>query len=195
MSAFLPSSHPFFRRSRGILLLVTFALVGSLLTATVLHLRKKSAPLSIAGIGGPADVKIGNFTVVQTQGEGRQWELVAKRAELFAGRQEAVLEGVAVTLHRPVGGDLLVRGDRGLLDTARKNFFLENMGAPLEISLDPGTTLVTEGVRWNNDRREIEAVGPVRIRGRNFEVSGQGLIVKVVPQEFQVSGDVRLSLR
>lgn len=141
--------------------------------------------------GGRADVKIDQFTFVQTHNGSKEWELKADRAEVFEEDQKAYLQKVAVTMNTPQGLRLTLDGDEGILDTQKKDFSLKKNTDPMIIRLSNGYTIKTSGLKWSNAEREIITEGPAHISGSQIEIDGKELKVKVENQEVILSGDVK----
>lgn len=165
------------------LLFLSFSLISSL--------KKRNLLVGIHDVGGRADVKIGQFSVVQSHEGIKSWELKADRAEIFEKDQKALLEKVTVVMQTPQGIQLSLEGDAGSVDTQRKDFYLEKKEGPMVIRLSNGYTVETPALSWLNDQRMIVAEGPAHITGPQIEISGNELRVAPDNQEVTVSGHVQ----
>lgn len=170
----------------GFLLFLSFSLMTSF--------KKRSLPGALTEGAGKADVKIGQFSFVQTHEGTRDWELKADRAEMYEKDQRVVLERIAVTLETPQGLELKLKGDKGTIDTYKKDFFLKNDNEPIVVQLSNGYIVKVPALQWLNDQRKIVSEGPVHIAGPRVEVDGKALTVEVENQEVTVSGDVQASV-
>jgi len=167
----------------GLLIFLSFSLISSF--------KKRNFSVMTTGTGGKSDVKISQFSFVQTHQGARDWELKAERAELFEKEQKAHLEMIAVTIQTPQGLELKLDGDEGTIDTFRKDFSLRKKKELMVIQLSNGYTIKTSGLKWFNDQRELMTEGSAHISGPQVEIDGKELKVAVENQEVTVSGDVQ----
>jgi LPS export ABC transporter protein LptC len=165
------------------LLFLSFALISGL--------KKRNLLVFFNDIGGKADVKIGQFSVVQSHEGVKSWELKADRAEIFEKDQKALLEKVVVTIQTPQGVQLSLEGDAGSINTRTKDFYLEKKEGPMVIQFNNGYTIETPALSWLNDQKIIVAEGPAHITGPQVEVRGSELRVAPENQEVTVSGHVQ----
>lgn len=178
-------------------LILLALIVGSLIflsLSLMTSFKKRSLPVTLTEGVGKADLKIGQFTFVQTHEGARDWELQADRAEVFEKDQKAFLEKIAVTMATPQGLELKLEGDEGTIDTSKKDFFLKKKEGEMLIQLDNGYTITTPALKWFNDRREIVTEGPAHISGPQIEIHGKELTMTVENQVVTVSGDVQASI-
>jgi LPS export ABC transporter protein LptC len=138
-----------------------------------------------------SDIHIGNFSFFQTGAVGREWELKARKAELFESLKKAVLEEIDVTIHTDSGSVIRFQGEEGTIDTEKKNFHLSNKKGPIRIVMSDGYTIELMEVSWDNERKEIFSDSPITVRGDNWEINGRTLLVKTRSEEFYIQNDVR----
>jgi LPS export ABC transporter protein LptC len=154
-------------------------------------LKKRNLLVFFDDFGGKADVKISQFSVVQSHDGVKSWELKANRAEIFEKDQRALLEKVAVTIQTPQGVELSLEGDTGSINTRTKDFYLERKEGPMVIKFNNGYTIETPALSWLNDQRMIVAEGPAHITGPQIEINGSELRIAPENQEVTVSGHVQ----
>lgn len=154
-------------------------------------LKKRNLLVFFDDFGGDADVKIGQFSVVQSHEGVKRWELKAGRAEIFEKDQKALLEKVAVTIQTPQGVALFIEGDAGSINTRTKDFYLEKKESPMVIRFSNGYTIETPALSWLNDQEMIVAEGPAHITGPQIEIAGSELRVAPENQEVTISGHVQ----
>ncbi len=171
--------------SIGLLAFFTFSLVFGL--------KKRGAP-AIPEVIGKADANVGSFSLVQTNHGVKDWEIKATRAEVFEKKQQVVLKDVSVTFQGRQGDSLKLRGERGIIDTLRQNFFLKQEGGFVLAEFSNGYTVKTSDLTWRNDRRMLVTEGPLRITGPFINVNGKGLRLMVDNQVMTVSGNVQAQL-
>lgn len=176
---------------KQILLLLITGLLVFLSFSLMSGLKKRNFPVVSTDMDGRADVKINEFSFVQTHLGERDWELKAARAEVFEEEHEAHLEAVSVTIKTPQGLELKLDGDEGIIDTLKKDFSLRKNDGFMSIRLNNGYTVKTSGLKWVNDQREILTEGSAHISGPQVEIDGKELKVAVENQEVTVLGDVQ----
>ncbi len=141
-------------------------------------------------VGGRADVRIGQFSFVQSHEGVKSWELKADRAEIFEKEQRAILEKVAVTLQMSQGDLIDLEGDSGSIDTAKKNFYLKKKEGPMAVRLSNGYTVEARALSWFDDQKLIVAEGPAHVSGPRIEIDGTELRVATENQEVTIVGHV-----
>jgi len=177
-------------------LLAISAILGCFLVYVLLT-NSTSVPSPTTATPGAidqADAMISNFTFTQTKGTSVQWQVQAQQARLFEQDKRALLRTVAVTLFGQQGKELTVTGEEGTLDTATKNFMLENRTSPLVVETMSGYIIYTNHLSWTDQTREIHTQDPVRIVGHGLEVRGRGLLGHLDTEEFEVLEDVHVDL-
>ena len=158
-------------------------------------LKKRNLLIDIKDVGGKADVKIGQFSVVQSHEGVKSWELVADRAEIFEKDQRALLEKVTVVMQTPQGVQISMEGDSGSVDTGKKDFYIEKKEGLLTVQLSNGYIIKTPALSWFNDQRLIVSKGPAHITGPQVEIDGNELRFAPDNQEVTVSGHVQALVR
>lgn len=183
------------RWARGFLL--ALAVASGTFLAYLLLTRTESTstqPVAPKQLLHQADAGMEQFIFTQTKDGMVQWEVKAKQASLYEENNQALLRTVEVTLFGARGRELTVDGDEARLNTANKNFQIENRERDLIIRLDGGYTIYTNHVQWTDRRQELETPDPVVIEGKGMRITGRGLLAKVEREEFQVLDDVRVDL-
>lgn len=177
--------------------LLTLSVVLTAFLSYLLFVNADSAPTSRPASPGSierADAKISEFTFTQSKGDAIEWQIQAKQARLFEREKQALLNDVDVTLYGGQGKEMTVSGEEGTFNTATKHFVLANRQNPLVVETGGGYTIYTNHLSWTDDKKEISTQDPVRIVGHGLEVTGRGLLGKLVSEEFEVLEDVRVSL-
>ena len=176
---------------------VKFGLLGVIMVILVLlmfsvlaGIRQKSFNFVVKEGLKKADIHIGNFSFFQTKGGGMEWELRARKAELFENESKAVLEGIKVTIHTESGMEISFQGDEGTIDTKRKNFHIQNKTLPIQINMSNGYQIEMMQVDWDNEKRQIFSEFPIIIHGGNWRVQGSGFIFKTNSEEFTIKRDI-----
>jgi len=85
---------------------------------------------------------------------------------------------------------MTLQGEKGVLDTASKDFQITNQKDPIQVLMNRDYHLYTSTLDWINKTRQIRSDAPVRIQGPNLEIEGTGLLASLALQEIQVLHDV-----
>ncbi|MBI3351732.1 MAG: LPS export ABC transporter periplasmic protein LptC [Nitrospirae bacterium] len=170
----------------GIILLILVFLMFAVLAG----IRQKSFNFVVKEGLKKADIHIGNFSFFQTKEGGKEWELRARKAELFESQNKAVLEGIHVTIHTESGMEISFQGDEGTIDTKRKNFHIQNKSIPIQINMSNGYQAEMMQVDWDNEKKQILSESPIIIRGGNWDVHGNGFIFKTNSEEFLIKRNI-----
>jgi lipopolysaccharide export system protein LptC len=143
---------------------------------------------------GKPDAGLGQFRFTQSRGGDVQWEVQAQHAQVFDAEQRATLQNVHVTLFGPKGQELVMEGDEGTIDTAKKNFVLSKHSGLIAVQFQNGYTLTTNNLAWTDGERRFDTLEPVVIIGNGLKITGRGLVGKIDTEEFRILADVRLDL-
>jgi LPS export ABC transporter protein LptC len=114
---------------------------------------------------------------------------------MYEADNKALLDTVEVTLYGKGGGrELTLQGEKGTIDTEKRNFVLSNDTQPLEVELKGGYTVYTNHLAWTESTGELRTDEPVTIVGRGMVVQGQGLVGSIDSEEFQVQRNVHVQV-
>lgn len=178
------------KKLKSILIVFIFLILASLLFLVLNGIRQKNLNFVVKERIKKADIHIGDFSFFQTNRSGKEWELKAKKAELFEIEKRANLEEIQVTIHAESGLDISFQGESGTIDTLQKNFHLENKKKPIQIRLSNGYTIELMEVDWNNEKKEIVSESPITVHSESWDIKGKGLILKTKSEEFVIERDV-----
>lgn len=163
----------------------------------LLATRVESVPThgtSGRGATGNSEAGIDHFRFTQSRAGTVQWEVRAKRAQMFEGEKRAELKDVEVTLFGAQGWEMKLAGDEGTVDLAKKDFVLVNRVEPIVVQLQGGYTAVSNHLTWSDEQRKITTKDPVTISGHGLTVKGRGFAGKLDTEEFQVLENVHVDL-
>ncbi|MBI1824332.1 MAG: LPS export ABC transporter periplasmic protein LptC [Nitrospirae bacterium] len=178
------------KKIRAALILIIFLTLSLLVILILNGVRQKSLHFVSKEGMRKADIHIGDFSFFQTNKLGKEWELQAKKAELFESEKRANLENIQVTIHSESGMEISFQGEEGTIDTQRKNFHLHNKKKPILITLSNGYRIELLEVDWNNERKEISSDSPIIVYGENWIIKGKNLILKTESEEFVIQNEV-----
>ncbi len=172
-------------------LLIAGVIMGTVIVVMIsLGSKKKSLFLIPASISGKPDVEMTDFRFFSTKSGRVEWEIQARSTEIFERRHQALLHDVQVTFHNTDGMSMTLQGEKGILDTASKDFQITNQNDPIQVSMNRDYHLYTSTLDWINKTRQIRSTAPIRIQGPNLEIQGTGLLASLALQEIQVLHDV-----
>ncbi|HTN44120.1 MAG TPA: LPS export ABC transporter periplasmic protein LptC [Nitrospiria bacterium] len=140
-----------------------------------------------------ADIEMEGFTLKQIRNGAVEWDIKAKRAELFEDRNEVSLNETQAILQTPEGLQVSFSGDQGLLNTETHDFEIKNNDGDLDVSMNNGFTIRAPSLNWNDKEREIVSANPVQITAQRLRIRGNQLIVKLENQQIMVDGDVHVT--
>jgi lipopolysaccharide export system protein LptC len=143
---------------------------------------------------GNSDAGIDQFRFTQSRAGAVQWEVRAKRAQVFEADKRALLEDVQVTLFGAKGWEMKLTGEEGTVDLAKKDFVLSNRTDPIVVQLQGGYTAVSNHLTWSDEQRRITTRDPVTISGHGLTVRGRGFSGKLDSEEFQVLENVHVDV-
>jgi LPS export ABC transporter protein LptC len=151
--------------------------------------KKKNISLISADISGRPDAEMTDFRFFSTKNGQVDWEIQAKSGSIFEQKHQALLRDVHVTFHNTNGMGMTVQGEKGVLDTASRDFQITNQNDPVKVVMNQDYQLYTSTLDFINKTREIKSDAPVKIDGPNLQIQGTGLLASVAQQEMQVLHD------
>ncbi len=180
-----------YNRFRILLFLVIFLLCFVVAVFIVMGMKRQGS-VSKQEMAGEADLGIGGFSFFQTE-EGRvQWEIKARKAEVFGGKHTLLLRDIRATFLTPGGFTVRLEGEAGSINTETRDFVLQQETDSLRVTLSNGITILTKRLNWSNSKNEISTEDPVRVQGSGLEIEGRGLIAGFPSQEIRILHDVKV---
>ena len=139
-----------------------------------------------------ADVGMEGFVYRQIKDGIIQWEVVARKAEVFEAKHEASLETVEVRLLSRDGEEMTLQAEEGLINTETNDFELRNREELIIIELANGYTILTPHIHWIDAKQEIRTPNPVTIQGQGIKITGIGLVGFLESEEFTILDQVHV---
>lgn len=177
--------------SRKLLLFFALGLMAFLAVSVASSLRERASHFPSFDVGGTADVRVKAFSFVQTDGTTSGLILKATQAELYEKNQKAILENITATIPYGEGHSFQIEGDRGEIDSEKKDFSLRNKSGLITIALENDYIVQTSELRWDEAQRTLFSQGPVHISGLQAEIDGDAFKIFVDDQEMVIIGDVK----
>ena len=157
------------------------------------HIGNNAPPLPVESpVLQEADAGMEGFVYRQTKDGMVQWEVVAKKAEMFEAKHETTLESVELRLLGHDGEEMMVQADEGVINTETNDFELSNREELITIKLANGYTIFTPHIHWIDAKQEIRTPNPVTIQGQGIKITGIGLVGFLESEEFTVLDQVRV---
>ena len=177
--------------------MILLSLIGMLLMLLVwvlsVGIERRDVFPSSRGLITEADIEMDWFALKQIRGGLVEWDIHAKRAELFENRHAVLLNNLDAILQTDEGLRVSFAGDRGLLNTQSRDFEIRKDDGDLDVSMNNGYSVQARSLAWKDRTREIVSEQPVRIFGQGFRIQGDQLTIRLENQEFSVVGDVHVT--
>ena len=157
------------------------------------HVRNNAPPTPVESpVLQEADAGMKGFVYRQTKDGVVQWEVAARKAEVFEAKHEATLETVELKLFGHGGQEMILQADEGIINTVTNDFELRNREKLITIELANGYTILTPHVYWIDSKQEIRTTDLVTIQGQGLQITGIGLVGYLESEEFTVLDQVRV---
>ena len=180
---------------RWILSFIILVSTGFLGYVMIGKIRSNSPPPSVTTDKfEQADAGMEGFVYRQTDEGFVQWEVEAKKAEIYEVEHHAVLKSVQVRMFSRKGEEMTLQADEGTINTQTNEFDLQNDQDPIVIELANGYTIFTSHIHWVEAKQEISTKTPVTIQGHGMTITGIGLVGHFDSEEFKVLENVRVQV-
>lgn len=117
-----------------------------------------------------------------------QWDLKAQSARYFKDKKKVMLENLSVNLYQKDGEVYRLKGSRGCFYTDSRDIELDG-GA--EAFLPDGTTIKTDKVDYDHDRKIITTDDEILIQRNSFSMKGRGMVVDLNTEKMKILKNVR----
>lgn len=177
---------------KSVLALISLAIM----VLAFLAIRSSSPPSSLPAPSvkvdaSGADAELGSLHLVENKGNRKSWELEADRAKVFQGDKMTRLRNVRVTFYSQDRPPVVVTAREGQVNMETRRVVARGN---VEMTSPEGYTLKTETLSWNPKGKLVQTDDPVRIVGKDFEVTGVGLVSEVGRHTVEILKDVRAVL-
>lgn len=135
--------------------------------------KKGSENSKITGKKSTAEQAIENFTLTRTSQGEKEWELEADRAEIYKKEEKTIVQVLKIKFYDQGKITSILTAREGVLDSQSGD--MEVRGDVVVTSEEEGTTLKTESLRWDANRKKIVTDDLVRQERANTITTGQGL--------------------
>jgi len=135
--------------------------------------KEKPESPRVAGKKSTAEQAIENFTLTHTSKGEKEWELEADRAEIYKTEGKTIVQVLKIKFYDQGKITSILTAREGVLHSQSGD--MEVRGDVVVTSEEEGTTLKTESLRWDANRKKIVTDDLVRQERRNTIITGQGL--------------------
>ncbi len=122
------------------------------------------------------DLNLKDIDYTQISGERKEWTLKAKQVSYEQERDTFNLELVRVTVYRPSGMEIEIKGKLGLFN--RKEGWVRIEGEA-QLTNDQGFELKADTFMYNLEKQELTSPDMVHLKGPGLRISGRGIMVNV----------------
>jgi LPS export ABC transporter protein LptC len=133
------------------------------------------------------DLQVQNVTYTDVGSSGEKWEVKADTARYMRGQKIALFDKVAIKLILADGQTFLLTGDRGRLETERKDMDIEGN---VVILSDRGDRFTTDRLHYDHAARKIFTNGPVAMENNRLKIRGTGLTLRLDSRDLKISSRV-----
>ena len=134
-----------------------------------------------------ADVEVKKMELSETEAGDLAWNLRAEKAQVYEKKGVAYLQDIILKYLLEGGEEVVLTGDKGKINLAKKNVFLEG-------NVDASSYQVqlrTNTLSWNREKRVLLTDDPVWLRRENIEMSGKGMVADMNLRKIKLNKEVR----
>ena len=122
------------------------------------------------------DLSLNDIDYTQISDGRKQWTLKAKQVKFEQAKETFTLKEIRVTVYRPSGQELKIKGDLGLYN--RKEAWIKIQGSA-RLSSDNGFQLRSDSFLYRLEKQELTSPDPVALSGPGLEITGRGIQIDV----------------
>lgn len=172
-----------------------FLILGVVLVITLLvYLRQAGRQQALEPVSEPivnkADVEVKKMEISETEAGDLAWNLKAERAQVYEKEGVAYLQNIILEYLLGDGEKVVLTGDKGKIDLAQKNVFLEG-------NVDASSYQVrlrTNTLSWNREKRILLTDDHVWLRRENIEMSGKGMVADMNLRKIKLNKEIRTEI-
>jgi LPS export ABC transporter protein LptC len=126
-----------------------------------------------------ADLSLEEIHYVETKGDKKEWELMAKSGQHFRQEDYTTLQDLTVTFYADKGRIITLKGDEGSMKGRKE---IEVRGNVVITSSD-GYRVTTNSLRYEEEKQRIFTEDPLTLEGKGLQVKGVGVVVDLTTQK------------
>lgn len=172
---------------------IAVALAGILLTAAILMIGIDREPEKtlLKIMSDRVDLQVRDVRYTEVGDSGTKWEITAETASYQKKENLAFFEQLTVRIITKDGRSVVLKGDRGRVDTASRDVDLEGH---VVADTPQGDRFVADRLRYRSAAGVIEADGPVQMENAGVRVSGRGMVLSLDRGAVSILSQVRATL-
>jgi len=136
------------------------------------------------------DVGIKNFHLVEEEAGRKKWELEAAEAQILESKDMMKLKGFRVTFFQKKAGNVKLTADEGVVTNKRKD--MEAFGNVLVTNGE--LILASRTLKCESDSKRVTTQDPVEVTGKNFKVTGEGLVSHLDEEKVEILKNVKMTI-
>jgi LPS export ABC transporter protein LptC len=175
---------------KKLLLVVGVVLVITLLVYLRRAVRQQgSGPVS-EPIVNKAEIEVKKMEISETDAGDLAWNLKAEKAQVYEKQGVAYLQHIILEYLLKDGEEVVLTGDKGKINLAQKNVFLEG-------NVDASSYQVrlrTNTLSWNREKRILLTEDVVWLRRENIEMIGKGMVADMNLRKIKLNKEVRTEI-
>ena len=174
---------------------ISIILIVSVLAAAVIFAivqvngGKKANIIKI--LPNEADVRIQDFVFTEVGQDNIRWEVKAKSAQYQKKENLALFDQVQIKLTMKDGRIFTMKGDKGEMQTEKKDVEIKGH---VVITSNEGDQFTTDYLRYSDAQKRIHTDAPVSMVSKRIKMRGVGLSIFMNRGELTVSSGVKAEI-
>lgn len=180
------------RRLKYVILIALVASIGLGVGFSLFRAHLLERPeLLLEEVAKRVDLSLQDIDYTQISDGRKEWSLKAKQVDVDQAQDVFTLREVRVTVFRPTGETVSIRGDEGLFN--RKKGWIKLLGRA-EVKSDEGYTLKADKFLYRLNEQLLTSADPVSLTGPGVKITGRGLKVDVAKMKATILENVKTEL-
>ncbi len=172
------------------ILLIIFAII----TAVVLVIKNDidDKPKNVIKIlPDNVDLQINNFIYTEVGEDNSKWEVNAESAKYIKNQNLALFDRVKIKLTTSEGKVFIMTGDKGQMNTDKKDIQIK--GNVVIIS-DKGDRFTTDYLKFSDAEKKAYTDAPVAMENKKMKIKGTGFTLYIKTGELSLSSLVKVKI-
>jgi LPS export ABC transporter protein LptC len=170
---------------------IIVVLIAILIAAVVIIKIKVNKPGNLLKALPDVDLKIKGFNYTEVGEANVKWEVTAETATYNKKQNLAVFDRVQIKLTTSDGKEFIMKGDKGLMLTDKKNIQIKDN---VVIISDAGDRFSTDHLSYNDAEKKFYTDAPVTMENKRMKITGVGLTLFMNTGELNLSSLVKAKI-
>ena len=170
---------------------IVVVLIVILITAVAIIKINANKPGNLLKALSDVDLKIKGFNYTEVGEANVKWEVTAETATYNKKQNLAVFDRVQIKLTTSDGKVFIMKGDKGLMLTDKKNIEIKDN---VVIISDAGDRFSTDHLSYNDAEKKFYTDAPVTMENKRMKISGEGLTLFMNSGELNISSMVKAKI-